>query len=197
MITIERPRADRFRAFRRRSAAWIAIFALSVGLGGCLTSKQPLFAQDTAVAAFGDGGRYVAYERTGARYKRDEQVQLRRVGSGYDYVNEKGDVTAVTLHALGPRLFTIQAKSDDGGYNYARLRMSGAIGFVEIADCDKQDVKKLASLGIVVQESELAKALTGRDHAKVHDCLLDGVNDIGKVFATLRFGAPTGKLAPE
>jgi hypothetical protein len=45
-----------------------------------------------------------------------------------------------------------------------------------------------------VRESELAKTMTGRDHAETHDCLLDGVSDAGAAFAALRFGAPTGKL---
>jgi hypothetical protein len=182
------------RPSARRASRWSVSLALAFGLGGCLASQRPLFAPESAVAALGDGGRYIAYEKVGARYKRDENVQLRRAGNGYDYVNEKGAATPVTLHPLGPRLFAIQAKNENGGYDYARLRVSGAQAFVEIADCDKQDAKALEKLGVVVRESELAKAMTGRDHAETHDCLLDGVSDAGAAFAALRFGAPTGKL---
>jgi hypothetical protein len=181
----------------RRAASWAGILVLAAALGGCFTSRQPLFAEATAVAAFGDGGRYLAYQRIGHRYRRDEAVQLRRHDNSYDYVSEKGDVTPVTLHPLAKDLFVIQAKSDDGSYLYARLRLRGATGFVEAADCDKQDMKTLAALGIAAQESELAKALTGRAHARTHDCVLDGVHDAGKAFAAIRFGPPTGKLVKE
>jgi hypothetical protein len=187
-------RLGALRAAPRRVAQWTVVLALASGLGGCLTSQRPLFAPDSAVAAFGDGGRYVAYQRIGARYKRDESVQLRNVGNGYDYVNEKGAVTPVTLHPLGGRLFAIQARDENGGYDYARLRVRGVEAFVEIADCDKQNAKVLAKLGIVVRESALAIALTGHDHVKEHDCILDGVSNASNAFGTLHFGAPTGKL---
>jgi hypothetical protein len=181
----------------RRSAPLAAIVALSLALGGCLVSRQPLFAQASAVAPLGDGGRYVAYERIGNRYKRDETMQLRRSGAGYDYINEKGAITPVTLHSLGGDLFAVQAQSDDGGYTYARLRLRGATGFIAIADCDKQDPKKLAALGIATKVNDIAKAITGRDDAQTHDCILDGVRDIRKVFSTLEFGAPTSKVVRE
>ena len=181
----------------RRSARLAAILTLALALGGCLTSRQPLFAEASAVAPLGDGGRYLAYERIGNRYKRDETLQLRRSGAGYDYINEKGAVTPVTLHPLGKNLFAVQAKADDGGYNYARLRLRGDTGFIEVADCDKQNPKKLAALGIVVKVNDLAKALTGREDAETHDCILDGVQDIRKVFSTLNFGPPTSKVVRE
>jgi hypothetical protein len=174
-----------------------AALALSLALGGCFASRRPLFTDATALAALGEGGRYVAYERIGNRYKRDEAIQMRRHGAGYDYINEKGEVTAVTLHPLGKNLFAVQAESDDGGYLYGRLRMSGATGFIEVADCDKQDAKKLAALGIETRVSELAKAVTGRADAATHDCILDGVQDVEKAFSAIDFGAPTSKLTPE
>jgi hypothetical protein len=191
MITIQ----DLMRVWRR-PAALAAILALSFALAGCFASRRPLFAEATAVAALGEGGRYVAYEKIGNRFKRDEAIQMRRRDRGYDYINEKGAVTPLTLHPLAKDLFAVQAKSEDGGYLYARLRMRGATGFVEVADCDKQDMKRLAPLGVVKQMSELAKALTGRNDVQTHDCLLDGVQDVGKAFATIRFGT-TGKFVPE
>jgi hypothetical protein len=194
MITIQDRRAGGFRSALQRAASFAAVVALSVGLGGCFISQQPLFPEASAVAAVGDGGRYLAYEKIGHRYKRDEAVELRRRDNGYDYVNEKGAVTPLTLHPLGKNLFAIQAKNEGGGYVYARLRLLDNVGFVEVPDCDKQDPNTLKALGIAARESELAKALTGRDHAQTHDCFLDGVSDATKAFATIRFGAPTGKL---
>jgi hypothetical protein len=181
----------------RSGATFAAIVALSVGLGGCLTSRQPLFAEATAVAALGEGGRYGAYERIGGRYNRDETVELRRHNRGYDYINEKGSVTPVTLHPLGKDLFAVQAMTENGEYVYARVRIRGDTGFVQVPGCDKQDMNKLAALGVAARENALAKLLVGRDHVQVHDCVLDGVRDVTKLFSTIDFGAPTGKLVRE
>jgi hypothetical protein len=194
MITIQDCAASRLRSILRSGASFAAVVALSLGLGGCFISQQPLFPEASAVAAVGDGGRYLAYEKIGNRYKRDETVELRRRDNGYDYINEKGAVTPLTLHPLGKNLFAIQAKNESGGYVYARLRLLGNVGFVEVPDCDKQDLSKLKAVGIVAQDSELAKALTGRDHVQTHECVLDDVSDVNKAFATIHFGAPTGKL---
>jgi hypothetical protein len=180
----------------RRAGVLAALAALSVALGGCLTSRQPLFAEASAVAALGDGGRYVAYERIGARYKRDEIVDLRRRDRGYDYINEKGAVTPLTLHPLGGGLFAVQARTENGDYVYARLRLRGGAGFVAVADCDRQDMRKLTALGVTARDNAFAKLLGSRGAPK-RDCVLDGVRDAKKVFSTLDFGAPTGKLAPQ
>jgi hypothetical protein len=166
----------------RRAVAVAAVMALSATLGGCLTSTQPLFAESTAVAAFGDGGRYVAYEKADGRYKRDENIELRRTDHGYDYVNEKGSVMPVTFHPLGNGLFVVQAKTESGGYGYARVRIRGTTGFVQVPECDKQDMKKLAPLGV---------------EAHQHDCSLDRVHDAGKLFSIVDFGRTTGKLVPQ
>ncbi len=180
----------------RRAAALAAIVALSVALGGCLTSHRPLFSETSAVAALGDGGRYLAYRRVGASYRRDETVELRRRDHGYDYVNEKGAVTPLTLHPLGGALFAVQAKTDGGDYVYARLRLRGGVGFVAIADCGGRDMRKLAALGVVAQANAFAGLLGSGGGPATRDCALDGVRDARKLFSTLDFGAPTGKLEP-
>jgi len=91
----------------------------------------------------GEGGRYVAYQRIGARYRRDDLVAP-----------------------------------------------------VAVADCDRQDMRKLAALGVAAQENAFAKLLGSRGAPK-RDCVLDGVRDVKKVFSTLDFGPSTGKLAPQ
>ena len=181
----------------RRALALAAIVALSVALGGCLTSHRPLFPETSAVAALGDGGRYIAYRRVGAGYQRDETVELRRRDQGYDYVNEKGAVTPLTLHPLGGALFAVQAKTDGGDYVYARLRLRGRVGFIAIADCGGRDMRKLAALGVVAQANAFARLLGSGGGAPTRDCVLDGVRDARKLFSALDFGAPTGKLAPQ
>ena len=62
------------------NAVVAAAVALSVGLGGCFLSQQPLFPEASAVAAVGDGGHYLAYEKIGHRYKRDEAVEFHHAG---------------------------------------------------------------------------------------------------------------------
>jgi hypothetical protein len=176
--------------------ALVAIVVFSVALGGCLTSHRPLFSDASAVAALGEGGRYIAYRRDGASYRRDESVELRRRGQGYDYVNEKGAVTPLTLHPLGGALFAVQAKTDGGDYVYARLRLRGGVGFVSAADCGGWDKRKLAALGVVAQPDAFAGVPGSSGGALKRDCALDGVRDARKLFSTLDFGAPTGKLAP-
>jgi hypothetical protein len=174
----------------KRSARLVALLTLSLALCGCLASRRPLFSDATAVAALGDGGRYVAYERAGAGYARDETMTMRRHGAGYDYVDEKGKATPVTFHPLAKNLFIAQARSDEGGYIYARLRMSGTTGYIEAADCDKQDAPALAALGVV---TELSQPIVTKDQPS-HDCILDGVQDPQKVFSTLVFSEPTSKF---
>lgn len=181
------------RGAKRGAGALAAVVALSLALGGCMTSRQPLFAEASAVAALGEGGRYIAYERIGARYKRDEVVELRRRDRGYDYVNEKGAATPLTLHPLGGGLFAVQARTENGDYVYARLRMRGGAGYVAIADCDRQDMRKLAALGVAARDNGFANALGSRGAPK-RDCVLDGVRDAKKAFSALDFGPPTGKL---
>jgi hypothetical protein len=177
----------------RRAAALAAIAALATALGGCMTSTRPLFPAASAVQPPGVGGAYLALRRAGTRYVRDETVELRRQGRGYDYVNEKGAATPFTLHRLGRGLYAIQATADGGGYVYARLALRGAAGFVEVADCGRQDRRMLAALGVVARRSAFA-GLFGPRAAPARDCDLDGARDASKVFTTLDFGAPTGKL---
>jgi hypothetical protein len=183
------------RRARRGAGALAAVVALSMALGGCMTSRQPLFAEASAVAALGEGGRYIAYERIGTRYKRDEIVELRHRDRGYDYITETGAVTPLTLHPLGGSLFAVQARSESGDYVYARLRLRGGVGYIAIADCDRQDRRKLAALGVAARDNGFAEALGSR-RAPKRDCVLDGVRDAKKAFSALDFGLPTGKLTP-
>jgi hypothetical protein len=159
--------------------------AAALALAGCMTSQAPLFPQTSAIWPLGAGGRYAAYEKKAGRYVRDETFTLKRDGGGYDYVNEKGLITPLTLHPLGPGLFAVQAKAEDGHYDYARLRIAGAVAYLEIADCSKQYPRVLAALGVARGEGALANVKG--------DCVLDGVTDVRKAFLGLDFGRPTAK----
>jgi hypothetical protein len=180
---------------RGRVAAAVAILrrvsrlGAALALGGCMTSQAPLFPADTAALPLGDDGRYAVYEKKAGRYVRAEIVTLKRDGDGYDYINEMGGVTPLTLHPLGGGLFAVQAKAEDGTYDYARLRIAGGVGYVEIADCAKQDPGKLAALRVARGGGALANAKA--------DCALDSVTDARKTFLDLDFGRPTAKFVRE
>jgi hypothetical protein len=153
--------------------------AMSLALAGCMTSTRPLFADATAVAALGKGGSYAAYERRdNGRYKRDEMIAIRVSGAGYDYIDEKGRSTPFTLHALDRSSFVAQAKTPDN-YQYLVLNIRGAQAFIHVPDCDKQDQKKLAGLGVEVRQG---------------DCVLDNVRDPKAAFEAIDFGKPTSKI---
>jgi hypothetical protein len=170
---------------KRSIATFAAAIALSATLGGCLvTSQQPLFPEATAVAVFGNGGRYTYYEKDGDRYKSVATVELRRHEGGYDYI-ANGAVVPVTLHPMGQGIFIVQAKGENSGYAYARVRMSNGAAFVQLPDCDKQDINQLTALGVV-----------RRDDNVFEGCVLDGVRDV-KTLLAIDFGETLGKFEPE
>jgi hypothetical protein len=156
-------------------------------LAGCFTSSQPKFPLSSAVAVFGDGGRYIAYERSSdGSFTRDETIELRKRADGsYDYIDEKGKVTPISLHGIGPDLYVVQAMREDGhSVDYVVVRVRGNDALTYAADCTKQDAAKLESLGVEI-----------RDKGRV--CMIDKVADPAALFATLSLGEPTGKAVRE
>ena len=63
----------------------VAALAASFVLSGCFFSETPKFPAETAVAAFGDGGRFQGYDRTeDDRYKKADEaiIIVKRRGDG-------------------------------------------------------------------------------------------------------------------
>ena len=158
------------------------LVVMSVALAGCFTSKRPVFDEATAVAAFGDGGRFAGYTRGEHGFTRDEAIEVRRNGKGYDFVDEKGHVTSVTFHAIGEDLFAAQARADGGGYDYVVVRVGAREALLYGPSCDKQDMARLKAFGVEIDGEE---------------CLLDKVADPKALFAKLKLGPPTSKLVKE
>src|SRR5436190_15298169 len=81
----------------------VLLAAISILLAGCFQSEQPKFPLADAAAPFGQGGRYVVYERVAHdRFERQEVfVITRRADRAYDFVNEKSETLTMSLHALG------------------------------------------------------------------------------------------------
>jgi hypothetical protein len=156
-------------------------------LAGCFTSSQPKFPLSSAVAVFGDGGRYIAYERSSdGSFRRDETIELRkRADGGYDYIDEKGKVTPLSLYRIGPNLYVAQAIREDGQTaDYVAVRVNGNEVLTYPLDCTKQDAAKLKSLGVEIT-----------DQGRV--CNVDKVADPLTLLAGLNRGEPSGKMVRE
>jgi hypothetical protein len=155
------------------------LLAASLTLSGCLTSTRPLFEPASGVALLGNGGRYQLYEATSSGYKRDEIVTIRRVANGYRLINEKGHADPVTFHKLSDGRTIAQFQDDSGRYGYAAIRVHGATVLSYTASCAKQDLGKLAALGVEERGEE---------------CVLDRVNDPAALFAAVKFEQKPAKL---
>ena len=177
------------RVFSRAGAcrSLVIAFALALLLTGCFTSSQPKFPLSTAVAALGDGGHYVSYERTSdGGYKRDEMFTVRkRADGGYDYIDSKGKVTSLSLHRIGPNLYVAQALRENGHTaDYVILRVQGNEVLSYLPDCAKQDPVKMKRLGVEI-----------RDNGRI--CAVDRVADPAALFAMMQLGEPGGKMVRE
>jgi len=167
----------------------LALIALSLTLllAGCFTSSQPKLPLAKAVAALGDGGRYVAYERqSDGNYKRDEVIDMRkRADGGYNYIDSKGKITPFSLYRIDLDLYIAQATREDGhNTDYLALRVIGKDVFTYTTDCAKQDAAKLKSLGVEIT-----------DQGRV--CNIDNVANAIALFAGLNLGEPSGKMVRE
>jgi len=164
-----------------------AALAASFLLSGCFSSERPKFPAESAVAAFGDGGRFQGYERTeDGRYKKtDEAIMIlkRRGDGGYDFVDEKNKVQPVSFHPIAGGNFVGQAyESGKSGYDYVVVRVAGNEAFIYFPDCNKQDQAQLEKLGVVIGQFE---------------CRIDRVADPAAFFVSLTLGEPTSKLVRE
>jgi hypothetical protein len=67
------------------------VAALSVLLSACFTSINPKFPTSSAVAAFGDGGRYVMFEHVGkGKFRKQRVMTVKQMPDGsYEFVGEK------------------------------------------------------------------------------------------------------------
>jgi hypothetical protein len=165
---------------KRASPLLILSIGLAALLCGCITSKQPKFAGASAVALFGDGGKYKVFDRAeGDKYIENDDAEIRkRADGGYDFVMQGNEPTAVTVHRIEGDLYVVQSKKKNAdAYDYLLIREAGGQFFTHAPDCTKQDKAKMA--GVEVKKDE---------------CRIDGVTDPVKFFASLDRGEPTAKL---
>jgi hypothetical protein len=165
-----------------------AALAVSFLLSGCIFSETPKFPADSAVAAFGDGGRFQGYDRTddGHFKKADEAIFTvkRRGDGGYDFIDQKNEVQPISFHPIAGGNFVGQAPEKNGTsrYSYVVFHIAGNEAFIYVPDCDKQDKAQLEKLGVAIGKFE---------------CGIDRVADPAAFFASLTLGEPTSKLVRE
>jgi hypothetical protein len=162
------------------------IAGLSFLLCGCFYSEAPRFSSDTAVAVFGDGGRFAFFEREVDGYQRKESFTMKRVKDGYAFSDDKGESRTVSFHDVGNGRLAIQAMPLPGAtaaYDYAILIREGAEYFIYIPQCDRQDPKLLA---------EHTVGPIGK-----FECGIDKVSNPRALFGALDLGEPASKIVPE
>ena len=168
----------------------VVIAAAGAVLAGCFESEQPKFPLASAAAPFGEGGRYVVYERVeNDQYQRQEVFVIkRRPDRAYDFVNEKGEVITISLHAIGGDLFAGQATNeqekdnDKPAYAYVVFSVTGSEALLHVPQCDEQDKATLATLQVEIGRFE---------------CMIDRVADPSALFKRLDLGKPISKLVRE
>src|SRR5262245_302760 len=107
-----------------------AALAASLLLSGCIFSETPKFPAESAVAAFGDGGRFQGYDRTedGSYKKADEAIIIvkRRGDGGYDFVDQKDEVQRISFHPIaGGNLVGQAPEKGSSRYAYVVVRVAG------------------------------------------------------------------------
>ena len=171
----------------RTPGALLVLTAICVLLTGCFQSEQPKFRLTDAAAPFGEGGRYVVYERVaGDRFERQEVfVITRRADRAYEFVNEKSETLIMSLYALGGDRFVGQASPDKTrpGYGYVVLRIAGNEATLYLPQCDRQDKAVLKAAGVEMNGE--------------YECIVDRVSDPATLFNRLNLGDPTSKLMRE
>jgi hypothetical protein len=168
----------------------LLVTVTSVLLAGCFESEQPKFPLASAAAPFGEGGRYVVYERVeNDQYRRQEVFVIkRRPDRAYDVVNEKGEAIRISLHAIGGDLFAGQANNeqekdkDKPAYAYVVFSVTGSEALLHVPQCDEQDKAMLATFQVEVGRFE---------------CMIDRVADPSGLFKRLDLGKPISKLVRE
>jgi|GEM_PF-2188943 len=172
----------------QRIAALLAL-AMSFLLSGCFVSDRPMFAPASATLPL-EAGRYALFERYGDQNKPSEYIDVKlRNDGGYDFVNEQGETTPVSFHAIAGEVYVAQAgdvaqkETGKKGYGYALFRISGREALVYVSECDKQDKAKLTALGVDIRGQ--------------YECFIDRVADPAAFFAGLDRGEMSSRMVRE
>ena len=171
----------------RKPMSLLAVAALSILLSACFTSENPKFPLSSAVAAFGTGGRYVAFEHVGkGKFRKQRTMTVKQTPDGaYEFIGEKSSIL-ISFHDIGNGIIVGQAKPDDNNkhaYGYLFLIRKGNEFLFHVPQCDRQDTALLEASGVVYRDK--------------WECSIEKVSDPAKLFAALPPGEPTNKMVPE
>lgn len=171
---------------RRRLISSSAVVALGLLLSACFSSEGPKFPLSSAVATFGNGGRYAVFEHVGSGkfIKRRTVMVTPLLDGSYAFGSEKGALP-ISFHNVGNGKIVGQSKPGDNrnAYVYLILARKGKETFLYLPQCDAQDTALLSAHGVIF-----------RDRL---ECSIDGVRDPAKLFAALSAGEPNSKMVPE
>jgi hypothetical protein len=161
----------------------IALVAmLSALLSGCFASDKPMFSAETAVLAFGNGGKYATFEQlSDGKEELSDTIEVRLGANNiYDFIDEKGEATPVTIHPLRGDEHVLQAKLK-GGYGYVVIRIaSPKEAIVTPVECNKQDEATMAALGVVRLDR--------------FECRIDKVADPAAFFTVVTRSRPVSRI---
>jgi hypothetical protein len=163
-----------------------ALLACAMGmlLSGCFTSEFPKFPLSSAVASFGDGGRYVVFEHIGSgEFRRQGPLTVKRMPDGSYEFERDGNVLPISFHQVGNGVVVAQARDKKFAHVYLFLTRKGAEMFFHLPQCDQQDQAMLSAQGVV--------------HRDKYECSIDKVADPAKLFMALIPGEPTSKIVLE
>jgi hypothetical protein len=170
----------------RKAMPLLTIAALSVLLSACFTSEGPKFPVSSAVAFFGNGGRYSVLEHVGGgKFEKKRVVTVKSMPDGtYQFIRDKA-VLPISFHDVGNGITVAQAKPNDNknAYGYLTVTRKGKEVSLYLPQCDKQDPKLLSDYGVVPRDK--------------YECSIDKVSDPAKLFVALTPGDPTTKMIPE
>ncbi len=163
-----------------------AAVILCLLLTGCFTSELPKFPLSSAVAAFGNGGRYGVFEHVGnGKYiKRRTVMVTPSLDGSYAFVGEKSTLL-ISFHNVGNNVIVGQSKpgNNRNAYIYLILARKGKETFLYLPQCEAQDTALLSAHGITFRDP--------------FECSIDGVSNPARLFATLSAGEPNSKMVPE
>ena len=169
-----------------RATTLLVVAALSVLLSACFTSEEPKFPVSSAVAVFGDGGRFVVFEHTGGgKFRKQRVITITKMPDGsYEFVGERTTLP-ISFHDVGNGIIVAQAKPNDNkhAYGYLFLTQKGTERFLHLPQCDRQDSAVLSANGVV--------------HRDKFECSIDKVADPAKLFTAVTAGDPSSKIVPE
>jgi hypothetical protein len=170
----------------QKSMPLLFIAALSILLSACFTSEGAKFPASSAIAAFGDGGRYVVYEHVGGgKYRKQRLIAIKKLPDNtYEFVGDKKTLP-ISFHDIGNGIIVAQAKPNDNknAYGYLFLTQKGKEHFLHLPQCDRQDAAVLSAHGVVQRDK--------------FECSIDKVADAAKLFAAINMGDPSSKIVAE